>query len=158
MTARAAALSARAAALSARARRLIAELQEFVEDVEREPVPAQDRPRPAAQQAKRKPRWMGPVDSVIRRERQEVWSMRSRLATEAGVDPRPVYFGVMHNVHPCLISRWLTAQVRSIGPGSTQDVNVRRMINEDVVKFKAKSHGRVQIANSAPRFPATMTT
>jgi hypothetical protein len=85
---------------------------------------------------------------VERAARQDAWSKRSKLALECGVDPRPKYFGVMHNLHPCLVSRWLTGQARAIRPGSVQDQNMWRMVNEDTQKFEAKVHGRGEIANS----------
>ena len=96
----------------------------------------------------------------IRKQRQDVWAKRSRRAIEVGIDPRPKFFGVMHNLHPCLVSKWLTKQARSIAPGSAQDQNMWRMVREDIAKFEAiyaKRHGAVQNANSAPRIPATMT-
>jgi hypothetical protein len=118
---------------------------------------ADEKPTPTPPSPRRKVRWVGPVSDEIRRARQEAWSKRSRLALECGMDPRPKYFGVMHNLHPCLVSRWLTGQGRSIRPSSVQDQNMWRMVNEDITQFEAKNHGRVQIANSAPRFPRTMT-
>ena len=108
----------------------------------------------------RAPRWTGPVPVEIRKQRQEAWSKRSRRAIEAGIDPRPKFFGVMHNLHPCLVSKWLTAQPGSIAPGSAQDQNMWRMVLEDIAKFEAifaKRHGAVQIANSAARVQVTMT-
>jgi hypothetical protein len=141
-------------ALAARLRRLAEGLMALVEDLESEPAHA----RPAA--IRQKERWIGPVPVEIRKQRQEAWGKRFRLAMELCLDPRPKYFGVMHNLHPCLVSRWLTGRRRSIAPGSAPDVNMWRMVNEDIAKFQAAlatRHGAKQIANSALRISATMT-
>ncbi|MGA7239436.1 MAG: hypothetical protein WBY44_27390 [Bryobacteraceae bacterium] len=123
-------------------------------------IEAEGRPKqtPAA---KRRERWTGPVNDAERGRRQDAWSRRYLLAMELRLDPSKTFFCATYKLgHPCVVSRWLTGQSRSIRPGGALDERIWNAMREDNAKLeslRAKRHGQSKNANSAARVPVTMT-
>ena len=115
-------------------------------------IEAEGKPKRTAAKP-RAPRWVGPVDVEIRKQRQGAWSARYLLALELGLDPSATVFCPARKLgHPCVISRWTTDEERSIKPGSPLDERIWRAVREDYAKLeslRAKRHGPREIANPA---------
>lgn len=138
-----------------RVQRQVAELQTQLAAM----IDAEARPQPRTKPAKRKERWVGPVPAEIREARLDVWWKRVHLARDVGILPTAKQFAIMHNQHPSLVSRWLTAKERSIEPGCTQDQTMWRCVNSDNEEFEAMlatRHGTRQKTNPPPTFRAIM--
>jgi hypothetical protein len=119
---------------------------------------AEGRMAPPRPMTVRRKKWTGPVSAEVHAERKALYGYCFGLGIALGLDPTDTDFARRHHIPPSEVSRWKSSRGRGIAPGSSTDINVRRGLHEDRLRYEsmvsAKTLGKNEITKPALLFSA----